>query len=124
LASSTKKEEGKPMSSLRLLLDLINGFVIVFTIVVDVAVPSLRVFHNGRRKRRVDGGLRGLKTHGSTHFTLTLLQVRKPLAHLLMRLMDKGVVGVAHRDENLEALDKNVMLLALMSGNSGGLRSS
>jgi hypothetical protein len=75
LASSTKKREGKATSSLRLLLDLIIDFVIVFTIVIGVAVPSPRVFHNGRRKRRVDCGLEGLKTHGSAHFTLTLLQV-------------------------------------------------
>jgi hypothetical protein len=40
-----------------------------------------------------------------------------------MRLTDMGVVGAAHRDESLEALDKNVMLLALKSGSPGGLRS-
>jgi hypothetical protein len=50
--------------------------------------------------------------------------VRKPLAHLLLRLTDKSVVGTAHGDEGLEALDKNVLLLAPMSGSSRGLRSS
>jgi hypothetical protein len=124
LASSTKKREEKATSSLGLLLDLIIGFIIIFTIIVGIAVPSPRVFHNGRRKRRVDCGLKGLKTHRSAYFTLALLQMRKPLAHLLMRLADKGVVGVAHRDESLEALNKNVLLLAPTSGNSGGLRSS
>jgi hypothetical protein len=43
----------------------------------------------------------------------------KTLAHLLMRLTNKGVVGAAHGDESLEALDKNVLLLAPMSDNSG-----
>jgi hypothetical protein len=53
-----------------------------------------------------------------------LLQVRKPLAHLLVRLADKDVVGAAHRDEGLEDLDKNILLLAMMSGNSRRLRCS
>jgi hypothetical protein len=112
------------MSSLRLLLDLIIGFVIIFTIIIGVAVPSPRVFYSERRKWRVDCGLRDLKTHRSAHFALALLQMRKPLAHLLMRLADKGVVGAAPRDESFEAFDKNVLLLAPMSGSSGGLRSS
>jgi hypothetical protein len=119
VASSTKKGEGKATSSLGLLLDLIIGFIIVFTIIVDVAVPSPRVFHSGRRKSRVHCGLRGLKTHGSAHCMLALLQMIKTLAHLLMRLTNKGVVGAAHGDESLEALDKNVLLLALMSDNFG-----
>jgi hypothetical protein len=58
------------------------------------------------------------------HFALVLLQVRKPLAHLLVRLADKDVVGAAHRDEGLEDLDKNILLLAMMSGNSRRLRCS
>jgi hypothetical protein len=98
------------MSSLGLLLDLLIGFIIDFTIIVGIAVPSPRAFHSGRRKRSVDGGLGSLKAHGSAHFALTLLQVRKPLAYLLMRLTDKGIVGAAHRDESLEALAKNVLL--------------
>jgi hypothetical protein len=54
---------------------------------------------------RVDDGLSGLKTHRSAHFTLVLLQVRKPLAHLLVRFTDKDVIGATHGDEGLEALD-------------------
>jgi hypothetical protein len=42
-------------------------------IVVGVAVPIPRVFHNGRRNRRVDYRHRGLKTHGSVHLALELL---------------------------------------------------
>jgi hypothetical protein len=30
-----------------------------------------------------------------------------------MRLMDESVVGAAHGDQGLEALDENVLLLAL-----------
>jgi hypothetical protein len=112
------------MSSLGLLLDLIIGFIFIFTIIIGVAVPSPRAFHIGRRKRRVDYGLGGLKAHRSAHFMLALLQMRKPQAHLLMRPTDKGVIGVAHRDESVEALDKNVLLLAPTSGNSGRLRRS
>jgi hypothetical protein len=52
-------------------LDLI--IVIVFTIIISIAIPSPRVFHNGRRKRRKDCGLGGLKTHGSAHLALALL---------------------------------------------------
>jgi hypothetical protein len=126
LASSTKKREGKvrSSSSLRLILDLIISFIIIFTIIIGIAVPSPRVFHSGRRKMRVDRGLVGLKTHGSVHFTLALLQVRKPLTHLLMRLVDKGVVGSAHGYESLEVLDKNVLFLPPASSSSGGLRSN
>jgi hypothetical protein len=112
------------MSSLGLLLDLIIDFIIIFTIIISVEVPSPMIFHIGKRKRRVDCVLGGLKTHSSAYFALTLLQVRKHLAHLLMRLTDKGIIGAAHRDESLEALDKNVLLLAPTSGNSGGLKSS
>jgi hypothetical protein len=71
LASNTKKREWKAASLLRLLLDLI--IVIVFTIIISIAIPSPRVFHNGRRKRRKDCGLGGLKTHGSAHLALALL---------------------------------------------------
>jgi thiosulfate reductase cytochrome b subunit len=126
LASSTKKREGKvrSSSSLGLILDLIISFVIIFTIIIGVAVPSPRFFHSGRRKRWVDCGLGGLKTHRSAHFTLTLLQVRKPLTHLLMTLTDKGIVGSAHGYESLEALDKNVLFLPPMSSSFGGLWSS
>jgi hypothetical protein len=122
LASNTKKREGKAAPLLGLLLDLI--VVIVFTIIVSIIVPSPRVFHSRRRKRRVDCGLGGLKTHRSVHFTLALLQMRKSLTHLLVRLTDKGVVGAAHRDESFEALNNNVLLLAPMSDSSGRLRSS
>jgi hypothetical protein len=41
-----------------------------------------------------------------------------------MRLIDKNIVGATHRDEGLEALDKNVLLLAPMSGSSRRLRRS
>jgi hypothetical protein len=47
--------------------------------------------------------------------------VRKPLAHLLLSLMNKGVVGAAHRDESLEAPNKNILLPAMSSSSSGGL---
>jgi hypothetical protein len=57
------------MTSLRLLFDL---FITVVVIIV-ATVPSPRVFHSRRRKRRVDSGLEGLKTHGSAHLALTLL---------------------------------------------------
>jgi hypothetical protein len=106
LASNTKKREGKVVSSLRLLFNLI--IVVVFIIVFTI----------------VDDGLNDRKTHRRAYFMLALLQVRKPLAHMLVRLTDMGVVGAAHRDEGLEALDKNVLLLAPMSGISRRLRSS
>jgi hypothetical protein len=123
LASSTKKREGKARSSLGLLLDLIIGLFSVFIVIVGIAVLSPGVFHHGRRKRRVDCGLKVLKTHRSAYFKLVVLQVRKPLTHLLMRLSEKGVVGAAHGDESLEALEKDALFLAPMSSNSGGLRS-
>jgi hypothetical protein len=122
LASNTKNREGKSTSSLGLLIDLI--IVIIFTIIIGVVVPSLRVFHSGRRKRRVDCGLEGLKTHRSVNFALALLQMRKPLAHLVVKLTDKSFVVAAHRDEGLEALDKYVLLLAPTSGSSRRLRSN
>jgi hypothetical protein len=120
LASSTKKREGISRSSLGLLLDFIIGLFIIFIVIVDVAIPSPMVFHNGRR---IDYGVKGLKIHGSAHFALALLQVRKHLTHLLMRLSDKGVVGAAPGDESLEAIEKDVLFLGSTSRSSRGLRS-
>jgi hypothetical protein len=119
LASNTKKRERKTASSLELFFNLI--IVIVFTIIVGVAVPSPRVFYH---RRRIDDRLGVIKAHRRASFALALLQTRKPLAHLLVRLVDKSVVGAAHGDEGLEANDKNVLLLAPMSGSSRRLRSS
>jgi hypothetical protein len=34
------------------------------------------------------------------------------LSHLLMRLSDEGIIGLAHRDEGLEALENDVLFLA------------
>jgi hypothetical protein len=126
LASDTKKREGKSVSSLGLLFNLIIIiiFIIVFTIVIGVMMPNPRVFYCGRRKRRIDDGLGGCKTHRRAYFALVLLQVRKPLGHLLVRLTDNSVVGAAHGDGGLEALDENVLLLALMSGSSRRVRNS
>jgi hypothetical protein len=59
LASNTKKREGKAVTSLRHLFDLF--IIVIFIIVVSVAVQNPRVFHNGRRKRRVDSGLGGFQ---------------------------------------------------------------
>jgi hypothetical protein len=119
LASSTTKREGKVRPSLRL---FIIGLIDAITIIVDggVAVPSPRDFHT---RRRIDCGLGVLKTHGSVYFTLALLQVRKPLTHLLMRLSDKGVIGSTHGDESLETLEKDVLFLAPTSSCSRGLES-
>jgi hypothetical protein len=91
LASNTKKREGKAASLLGLLLNLIFIviFITIFTIIVSVAVPCPRVFYYGRRMR-VDDGLRDRKTYRRAYFMLALLQVRKPLAHLLVRLTDKS----------------------------------
>jgi hypothetical protein len=114
LASNTKKRERKTVSSLRLF----------FTIIVGVVVPRPRVFYRGRRKRRMDDWLGDLKAHRRAYFTLVLLQTRRHLAHLLVRLTDKSVVGATHGDEGLEALDENVLLLAPMSGSSRRLRRS
>jgi hypothetical protein len=126
LASNTKKRERKTATSLGLFFNLIIVvvFIIIFTIVVGVAVPSPRVFYRGRRKRRIDDRLQELKVHKSSYFAMALLQMRKPLAHLLVRLADKSVVGAAREDEGFEALDENVLFLAPMSGNSRRLRSS
>jgi hypothetical protein len=88
-------------------------YLIVVVIFFSVAVPSPRVFHGWRRKRWVDDWLRGLKTHRSVHLTLALLKSRKSLAHLLMRLADESVVGATHGDQSLEALNEDVMLLAI-----------
>jgi hypothetical protein len=121
LASNTKKREGKITSSLGLLFNLI--IIVIFTIVIGVVVPSPRVFYRERRKRRIDDRLGDLKAYRSAYFTLALLQTRKPLAHLLVRLADKSIVGATHGDEGLEALDENVLLLAPMSGSSRRLRS-
>jgi hypothetical protein len=81
LASNTKKREGKTTSSLGLLF---NVFIIVVIIAFNVAVPSPRVFHSWRRKRRVYDWLEGFKTPRSAHLTPALLKSRKPLDHLLM----------------------------------------
>jgi hypothetical protein len=123
LASNTKKRERKTATSLGLFFNLIIVvvFIIIFTIVVGVAVPSPRVFYRGRR---IDDRLQELKAHKGSYFVMALLQMRKPLAHLLVRLADKSVVGAARGDEGFEALDENVMFLAPMSGNSRRLRSS
>jgi hypothetical protein len=40
-----------------------------------------------------------------------------------MRLLDKGVIGSTHRDESLEALEKDVLFLAPMSSSSRRLMS-
>jgi hypothetical protein len=123
LASDTKKREGKSVSLLGLLFNLIIIiiFIIVFTIVIGVMMPNPRVFYCGRR---IDDGLGGCKTHRRAYFALVLLQVRKPLGHLLVRLTDNSVVGAAHGDGGLEALDENVLLLALMSGSSRRVRNN
>jgi hypothetical protein len=71
LASNTKKREGKATTTS--LGFRFNLFIIVFIIAFGVAVPSPRVFHSGRRKRRVDDGLESLKTHRSAHLSLMLL---------------------------------------------------
>jgi hypothetical protein len=63
-----------------------------------------------------------LKAHIRACFTLALLQTRKPLAHLLVRLVDKSVVGAAHGNDSLEALNENALLLASMSSSSRRLR--
>jgi hypothetical protein len=125
LASNTKKRERKIASSLGLFFNLIVVIIfIIFTIIVGVAVPSPKVFYRERRKRRMDDRLGDLKAHRRAYFTLALLQTRKHLAHLLVRLMDKSVVGAAHGDEGLETLDENVLLLPPMSGSSRRLRRS
>jgi hypothetical protein len=39
-----------------------------------------------------------------------------------MRLSDEGIVGPAHRDEGLEALENDVLFLVPMSSSSARLR--
>jgi hypothetical protein len=41
-----------------------------------------------------------------------------------MRLVDKSIIGVTHKDEGFEALDEDVLLLDPMSGSSRRLGSS
>jgi hypothetical protein len=77
-----------------------------------------------RRKRWVDDWLWGLKAHRSAHLTLALPKSRKPLAHLLMRLMDESIIEAAHGDESIEARDEDVVLLAPTSCSTRLLRSS
>jgi hypothetical protein len=48
------------MSSRGLLLDPIIIIIIIFIIVDGIAIPSPRVFHSWRRKRRVDYGSQDL----------------------------------------------------------------
>jgi hypothetical protein len=81
------------VTSLRRLFILV---IIIVFIAFFIAVPSPRVFHNWRRKRRVGYGTGGLKTHGSAHPALPLLKSGKSLSHLLMRLTDESIVGAAH----------------------------
>jgi hypothetical protein len=71
LASNTKNREGKITTSLRSLFNLV--IIVIFIIATDTAVPSPRVFHSRRRKRKAYYGLRGLKTHGSVHLALAFL---------------------------------------------------
>jgi hypothetical protein len=68
------------MSSLRFFLNL----VVVAVFASGVAVLCPQIFHNWRRKRRVDDRLNGLKTHRRAHLALALLKHRKPLTHLLV----------------------------------------
>jgi hypothetical protein len=117
LASNTKKREGKIKSSLGFFFELV-------VISVGVAVPSPRVLHSWRRKRWVDNGLGGLKTHRCTHLALTLLKSRKPLTHLLGWLTDESVIGATHGDQSLEALDEDVLLLATACSSMRRLKSS
>jgi hypothetical protein len=49
---------------------------------------------------------------------LELLKNREPLAHLLVRLIDKSIVGAAHGYQGLEAPDKNILLLASTGSNT------
>jgi hypothetical protein len=85
LESNSKKREGKAMSSIEvfyfnLIVIIIFFFFAVFT--SDVAVPHPQVFHCWRKKRGIDDGLRGLKTHRRAHLTLALLKRGKLLTHL------------------------------------------
>jgi hypothetical protein len=80
LASNTKKREGKAKSSLGFFFELI----VIILISVGIAVPSPQVLHSWRRKRSVEDGLGGFKTHRCAHLALALLKSRKPLTHLLV----------------------------------------
>jgi hypothetical protein len=74
LASITKKRDGKAVSSLGVFF--FNLIVVIFFFSVftsGVAVPRPRVFYNWRRKRWIDNGLGGLKTHRRAHIALALL---------------------------------------------------
>jgi hypothetical protein len=82
LASNTKKREGKAMSSLGVFFNLVIFFFAIFT--SGVAVPRPRVFHSWKRKREIDDGLGGLKTHRCMHLVLALLKHGKSLSHLLV----------------------------------------
>jgi hypothetical protein len=125
LTSNTKTRKRKLASSLKFFPNLIIIIIIVVVIIAfSIAVPSPWVFYRERRKRRIDDRLGDLKAHRRDYFALALLQMRKPLAHLLVRPTDKRVIRAAHGNESIEALDKNVRLLALMSGCSRRLRSS
>jgi hypothetical protein len=79
LASNTKKRDGKSKSSFGFFFELV-----VIVISIGITVPSPWVLHSWRRKRWVDGGLGGLKTHRCAHLALALLKSRKPLTHLLV----------------------------------------
>jgi hypothetical protein len=94
LASNTKKRERKTVSSLVLFSNLI--IIIVFIITFGVAVPSPRVFYH---KRRIYSQLRDLKAHRRAYFALALFQTRKPLAHLLVRFVDKSVIAATGGEE-------------------------
>jgi hypothetical protein len=52
------------------------------------------------------------------HLTLALLKSREPLAQLLVRLTDKSIIGEAHGYQGLEAMDKNILLLASMNSST------
>jgi hypothetical protein len=59
--------------------------VVIFFFAVfasGVTVPRPQVFHSWRRKRWIDDGLGGLKTHRRAHLTLALLKCGKSLTHL------------------------------------------
>jgi hypothetical protein len=107
LASNTKMNERKTESSLKLFFNLIIIIiVVVFITAFGVTVLSPRVFYRGRRKRRIDDRLGDLKAHRRVYFTLALLQMRKSLAHMLVRLVVKSVVGAAHRNGVLRPLTR------------------
>jgi hypothetical protein len=59
------------MKSLGFFLDLVI-IIAVVAIAFGIVEPSPWVFHYWTRKRRVDDGLGGLKSHRSAHLALTL----------------------------------------------------